>query len=142
MRALGLDVGDRRIGLASGDTETGLAIPAGAIERTTPEADIEAIIREARDRDAGVIVAGIPYTMRGTEGPQAAATRVTIEALRAAGMPVETVDERLSTVEAERRMVEGRNGGRGRGRAPRNPKGASDAAAAAVILQSWLDSHR
>ena len=138
MRALGLDVGDRRIGLAFGDTDVPIALPAGVVERTGTDADVEAVLREARAREAGVLVIGIPYTLRGTRGPQAEAVEGFIAALRAAtDLDVVTVDERFSTAEAQRRMAEAR-GPAGRGKARRPPKGADDAAAAAVIVTRWL----
>ena len=147
MRALGLDVGDRRIGLAFGDTDVRIALPAGVIERTATEADVEAVLRAARSRDAGVLVVGMPYTLRGTLGPQAQAVEAFVAALRAAvlraamGLDVVTVDERFSTAEAQQRIAEARgSAGRGKGRRP--PKGADDAAAATVILTRWLDQGR
>ena len=139
MRALGLDVGDRRIGLAFGDTDVRIALPAGVIERTATEADVEAVLREARSRDAGVLVVGMPYTLRGTRGPQAESVEAFVAALRAATqLDVVTVDERFSTAEAQRGMAEAR-GPAGRGKGSRPPKGADDAAAAAVIVTRWLD---
>ena len=139
MRALGLDVGDRRIGLAFGDTDVPIALPAGVVERTGTDADVEAVLREARSREAGVLVVGIPYTLRGTRGPQAEAVEGFVDALRAAAeLPVVTVDERFSTAEGQQWMAEARGpAGRGKGRRP--AKGADDAAAAAVIVTRWLD---
>ncbi len=144
MRALGLDVGDRRIGLAFGDTDVPIALAAGVIERTATDADVEAVLREARSRDAGVLVVGMPYTLRGTRGPQAEAVEAFVAALRAAvlraamGLDVVTVDERFSTAEAQRGMAEAR-GPAGRGQSRRPAKGDDDAAAAAVIVARWLD---
>ncbi len=147
MRALGLDVGEARIGLAFGDTGVRIALPAGVIERTATEADVEAVLREARSRDAGVLVVGMPYTLRGTRGPQAESVEAFVAALRAAvlraamGIDVVTVDERFSTAEAQQQIAEARGpAGRGKGRRP--PKGADDAAAAAVIVRRWLDQGR
>ena len=140
MKALGLDVGDRRIGLAAGDTAIGIGIPAGFIERSDEAADIASVLREARSRDARVLVVGVPYTMSGKRGPQAASVERFIAALRdATDLEVETTDERLSTVEAQRRMAEAR-GPAGRGKSRRLPKGADDAAAAAVLLTAWLEA--
>ena len=137
MRAIGLDVGDSRIGVAAGDTETALAIPVGAIQRFDDSSAIASVIREAEVREAGVVVVGLPLSMSGRVGPQAESTQRFIAALgQATDLRIEVIDERLSTAEAERRIRSAR--GRGRG-AVRMPKGASDAAAAALILQSWLD---
>ena len=143
MRALGLDVGERRIGLAFGDTDVRIALSAGVVERTGIDADVEAVLREARARDADVLVVGMPYTLRGTRGPQAEAVEGFVAALLAAvlraalGLDVVTVDERFSTAEAQQRLAEAR-GPVGRRKARRPPKGADDAAAAAVIVTRWL----
>ena len=137
MRALGLDVGERRIGVASGDTDSGIAVPAGVIENSPNAADD--VAREAHARDAGVVVVGMPYSMSGRVGPQALVVREFVRGLQEAGLAVETVDERLSSAEAERALGAGRTQGRGRRRLER---GAVDAAAAVVILQAWLDSKR
>ena len=140
MRALGLDVGDRRIGLAVGDTTIALGIPAGFIERADEAADVASVLREARSRDAHVLVVGVPYTMSGKRGSQALSVERFVAALRdATDLEVATADERLTTVEAQRRMAEAR-GPAGRGRGRRLPKGADDAAAAAVLLTAWLEA--
>ena len=137
MRALGLDVGERRIGVASGDTDSGIAVPAGVIE-TSPKA-MEDVAREAQAREAEVVVVGMPYSMSGRVGPQAQVVQKFVRGLQEAGLAVETVDERLSSAEAERALAGGRTRGRGR---RRPEKGAVDAAAAVVILQAWLDGKR
>ncbi len=147
MRVIGLDVGERRTGVASGDTETGLAVPVGVIESGADGPAVAEVVREARDREASVIVVGMPYSMSGRIGPQAEAVGRFLELLRAAAdIEIETVDERLSTAQAERGMARSRErDSRSHQRAKagrRLPKGASDAAAAAIILQSWLDRRR
>ncbi len=137
MRALGLDVGERRIGVASGDTDTGIAVPAGVIEDSTDA--VANVLREAQERDAAVVVVGMPYSMSGRVGPQAQLVQGFVQQLQEAGLEVETVDERLSSAEAERALA----GGRARGRGRRRPeRGAVDTAAAVVILQAWLDGRR
>ena len=137
MRALGLDVGERRIGVASGDTDTRVAVPAGVIENS-PDATAD-VAREAQARDAAVVVVGMPYSMSGRVGPQAEVVREFARRLEEAGLTVETVDERLSSAEAERALAAGRTRGRGR---RRPEKGAVDTAAAVLILQAWLDGRR
>ena len=137
MRALALDVGERRIGVASGDTDTSVAVPAGVIENTSDAA--ANVLREAQARDADVVVVGMPYSMSGRVGPQAEVVQEFIRGLEARGLAVETVDERLSSAEAERALAGSRPRGRGR---RRQEKGAVDAAAAVVILQAWLDGRR
>ena len=137
MRALGLDVGERRIGLAAGDTDAGIAVPIGFVENS-PHA-VADILQEAGRREAGVVVVGMPYSMSGRSGPQAQSVQEFVRGLTEAGLAVETIDERLSTAEAERAL----SGGRPRGRGRRKPeRGDVDAAAAAVLLQAWLDSKR
>ena len=137
MRALGLDVGERRIGVASGDTDTGIAVPAGVIENSTDA--VADVLREAQDRDATVVIVGMPYSMSGRIGPQAQVVQGFVQQLQEAGLEVETVDERLSSSEAERALAGGRARGRGRRRPERS---AIDTAAAVVILQAWLDGRR
>ncbi len=137
MLALALDVGERRIGVASGDTDTGVAVPAGVIENAP---DVAAhVLREVQARGADVVIVGMPYSMSGRVGPQAQVVQEFIRRLEELGLAVETVDERLSSAEAERALA----GSRSRGRGRRRPeKGAVDAAAAAVVLQAWLDGKR
>ena len=137
MRALGLDVGERRIGVASGDTDSGIAVPAGVIENS-PKAT-EDVVQEAHARDAGIVVVGMPYSMSGRMGPQALVVQEFVRGLQEVGLAVETVDERLSSAEAERALAGGRTRGRGR---RRPEKGTVDAASAVVILQAWLDGKR
>jgi putative Holliday junction resolvase len=86
--------------------------------------------------EADGIVVGLPVNMNGTEGPQAAKTRDFAKRVAAAGLEVTMWDERLSTVEAERRMIEGKR------RKRRGVVQRSDAEAAAIILESYLDSLR
>ena len=151
MRIVGLDVGDRRIGVASGDTNTRLAVPAGAIERSNIQADVQAVLAEAAAREAELIVVGMPLSMSGRMGPQAESVEAFIQILGTlTGLKIVTMDERLSTVEATRRMREGeatrrtREGGatRGKGKRGKTTRGDVDASAAAIILQSYLDSVR
>ena len=145
--ALGVDLGSRRIGISLSDSGRVLARPHSVIMKSTAT---------LRDRDeigwlfvessgATVVVVGVPFSLSGREGPAARAARTEIEALEARlEVPVVTIDERLSTVEATRRLAEARpaaSSGRARIRrgatARRRPV---DDAAAAIILQSWLDS--
>lgn len=139
MRVIGLDVGARRIGVASGDTETGVAAPVGVIAVADEASAAANALREASERGAEVIVVGMPYTMAGRVGPQAEAVAAFVQRLEEAGATVETIDERLSSAEAERALQASAPGGRGKRKIA---KGAVDAAAAAVILQSWLDGRR
>ena len=135
-RLLGLDVGERRIGLAISDRSGSLATPFTAIERRGVERDIAAILKLVRQEEVGTIVVGEPLSLDGSVGPQAKRTLVFYEALKAASpVPVKTWDERFSTVEAERLLREA-------GVQPSRNRARLDASAAAVILQGYLDAHR
>ena len=133
---MGLDVGDRRIGVALSDAIGILASPFGIVERADGEADVAEILEIARRHEVAVIVVGMPHTMGGTIGPQARKVQAFAEAMqRATDIPVEFRDERLSTVTAKR-LVGRRRDRRGR------EKGRYDEAAAAVILQNYLEELR
>ncbi len=138
-RALGVDIGGRRIGLALSDPEGILATPRRILERVgvTPDnADHVAIVEAARSFGVKTIVVGLPLSMSGATGPAARAVLNEVDDLRElAGdeFVVETHDERLSSVAADRALA--RTGSRRSGE-------PNDDAAAAVILQSWLDVNR
>ena len=136
MRVLALDVGGRRFGVAIGDVETGLAVPLTAFQRASEPQDIEAVRRLVDENDVQEIVVGLPLSLSGRMGPQAQEVSCFVEALRErVCVQVRTVDERYSTVEAERRLTEaGVKASRDRPRL--------DSAAATIILQSYLDSRR
>ena len=137
---MGLDVGEVRIGVAAGDTESHIAVPVGALERRTLEDDLRQLGDLARERDVDLFVVGMPLSMKGRIGLQAEVTQAFIdELLEALDIDVVTVDERLTSVEAER-LIRERPTTR-RGKRARPEKGAIDAGAAVLILQTWLDSH-
>jgi putative Holliday junction resolvase len=134
-RVLGLDLGDARIGVAISDDGRRLAVPLGTV-RTGAPADVKAIAGLVREHGVTLIVVGHPLLMSGEAGERAHHAERFAEALRGfLEVPVELHDERLSTVEADRSLREAGAGGRDRRR-------AVDRSAAAVILQSWLDSAR
>lgn len=137
-RILALDIGDRRIGVAVSDELGRLARPLLAITRASKREDFERIARLVAEHTAERIVAGHPRNLSGDEGPQAQRVRRYVEALAAVlPVPVALWDERLTTVEAQARLLAaGKRTLRGRDR------GQLDAAAAAVILQDYLDAHR
>lgn len=131
MRILGLDVGDKRIGVAVSDPGRSLARSLQVIERGSKGQDLEVIGQLVRDLDIACIVVGYPRSLDGTIGEQAKRVeRYARELERGLGVPVVLWDERLSTVAAERLM---RDTGRKDGRR------GIDAVAAALILQSYLD---
>lgn len=135
LRFLGLDVGDRRIGVAVSDPTGSLASPVEVYQRRSQDSDIRHMIDLVAEYEATGVVVGLPKNMNGTEGPQALKTREFADALQAEGIPVHLWDERLSTVEATRRMVEQRHKRRG-------IQQRIDAEAAALILQTYLDHVR
>lgn len=133
MRVLGLDVGERRIGLALSDATGLIATPLLAIERTGLDSDVRQVLEAASNHQAERIVVGVPVSLSGQVGEQARSVREFVRTLRTAtALRVDTWDERLSTVEAERRLREA--GGK-----PSREHGRLDAASAAIILQAYLD---
>ncbi|MBI4963000.1 MAG: Holliday junction resolvase RuvX [Desulfomonile tiedjei] len=136
MRILGLDIGSKRIGIAVSDE---LGFTAQGIETLVskgPEADVAHIVKLARQYQALEIVVGVPFNMDGTEGPQAKKVRSLIERIgREVEIPVREWDERLSTVAAERTLLEA-----DMSRAKRRK--VIDKLAAVIILQTYLDSQR
>jgi putative Holliday junction resolvase len=135
MRILSLDVGEVRIGVAVCEREERLAVPLEVIERQEEETDLRSILAVARREEAEILVVGLPLSLDGSRGPQARRVEAFARRLAAyTSMPVEMWDERLSTAEAKRYQP-------GRRRSRRRPA-ASDAVAAAIILQSFLDARR
>ena len=126
-------MGDRRIGLAVSPGGLKTAVPAGYIERTKLNEDVRKILEEASSRSAVGIVVGIPYSMDGSTGPQARKTLRFVNVLRQhTSLPITRVSEQYSTQEATRQM--------GQVKIARDmAKGDIDAAAAAIILQDYLD---
>ena len=132
---IGLDHGARRIGVAVGDTETGMAFARPAIHRRSLAVDLHEVEQLAWAEGAELVVVGLPLNMDGTEGDQAAAARSFGDGLTENGLRVAFEDERLSTWEAGDRMREA-------GRRPRRESGELDSTAARVILQQYLDARR
>ncbi len=137
MRALGLDLGSTRIGVAVSDRSGTIASPLTVIERGgSRHQDHQRIAALVREEEADVVVVGLPRSLSGGEGPAARAAAAEITALASVvGVPVETHDERFTTVTATRALAEA--GVRGRAR-----RQVVDKVAAAVILQAWLDARR
>jgi putative Holliday junction resolvase len=146
MRVLGLDVGERRIGVALSDPEGRLAFPLLTHERRGQE-DAAALAALAREQEAERVVVGLPLSMDGTRGAQAEYSVSFAEALAACGVEVVLWDERLSSREADFYLrASAPAGSRGASRKARTgreqQKGARDQIAAAIILQAYLDSQR
>ncbi len=135
---LGVDVGERRIGVAV--SEGRLAVPLAIIQHESRDADLNRIAAIAREQEATAVIVGLPITMSGEEGDQARRTRRFGDALaRRIDVPLIYHDERLSTAQ-----VTGAAGGRvtaaGGRTAKRGRKPRIDDLAAAVILQRYLDT--
>ena len=135
MRALGLDLGERRVGVAVCDAAGTVATPVETLLRTgDPERDLAAVAAQVSDWQAEIVVVGLPISLDGSEGPAARAARTEIDRLgRFLDVPVVSYDERLTTVIAERSLMEQQMKGPKR-------RGVVDQVAAAVMLQSWLDA--
>jgi putative Holliday junction resolvase len=136
MRSLGLDVGERRTGVAISDAQGLVAFPLSVIDHRNEEAAIADVVRLAQQHQVELIVVGLPYSLDGGLGRQAEKVKAFSERLgQRIGVDVQLWDERLSTVAAERSMIEA---GTKRGKR----KLQRDAVAAAFILQGFLDSPR
>jgi len=136
MRALGVDVGERRIGLAVSDPSGLIASPLAVLRRAEGDDAVGEIVARADELGAKVIVVGMPVDLRGELGVAAQRIAEFVEALRARSpVPVETWDERLTSAAAARAMREA-------GLTERDQRGQVDKVAAALILQSWLDKRR
>ncbi|MFC1924134.1 Holliday junction resolvase RuvX [Chloroflexota bacterium] len=136
MRVLGLDIGDKRIGVAMSDPTGILANPLTQINRTGTEVAIKAILEVVRQYEVERIIAGLPYSIDGSMGPQAQKVESFLKKLsERLDIPIETWDESYTTVAAECKMVEA-------GVRKDSRKKQIDAAAAAIILQEYLDTIR
>ncbi|MCH8065952.1 MAG: Holliday junction resolvase RuvX [Chloroflexi bacterium] len=135
-RILGLDVGERRIGIAISTPEGGLAVPLRVLERSDESADLHAIVELARAEDATTIVIGHPISLDGSRGAQARSVEAFARRLAETGsLAVELADERFTSAEAKRSRNQSSRSQRAR-RAP------VDDLAAAIILQAYLDRRR
>ncbi len=130
---IGLDHGSRRIGVAVGNEETGLAFVRPAVLRRNEAADLEQIAALARAEGTTRIVLGLPRNMDGTEGAQAVLARDFGAQLTTIGLEVVFVDERLTSWQAGEQLT-------AEGRRPRRASGERDSAAARLILQDYLDA--
>ena len=131
---LGLDLGTKRIGVAVSDRSGTIAGPLTVLERTGDEGrDHARILELVIEEEAELLVVGLPLSMDGSRGRAAVAAAAETERLASVvGVPVETYDERLTTVSAHRTLTEAGLDGRAR-------RKVVDKVAAAVILQGWLD---
>lgn len=133
---MGIDHGERRVGVALSDEDSRIAQPHDTLARRDPDALIAAVAELARDHEVAEIVVGLPLTLEGREGASARRARRFAERLGAAtGLPIVLWDERLTTVAAQRTLGEA-------GVRARDQRAMIDRVAAALMLQSYLDAKR
>jgi putative Holliday junction resolvase len=134
-RVAALDLGSVRVGLAVSDELGMLAHPRKALPGRDPKALLAALVRLAREENIGLFVVGLPRSLSGVEGPPARRARAFAKKLQAElGCRVELLDERLSTIEAQARLRE-------QGLNEKKSRERIDSAAAAVLLQAWLNQN-
>ncbi len=131
-RILGVDYGEVRVGLAITDADGLIATPLEVIDRRGAE---DRIAKTAEDRGVREVVVGLPLHMSGAEGPSAEAARVLAAGLEARGLRVALVDERMTTLSAERVLIES-------GHSRKKRKRYTDAVAAAILLEAYLARQR
>ena len=135
MRALALDIGEVRIGIAASDVTGTVASPVAVLPAQEVLSNARTWRRVLDDYEPAVLVCGLPETMAGDRGPQAQNVQHVAERIAAScGIPLEFVDERLSSVEAKRIL-------RAQGLNERRMRGKVDMVAASLFLQTWLDCH-
>jgi putative Holliday junction resolvase len=137
MRALGLDLGSKRIGVAISDSDGRVATPIEVVLRSGDrKRDHRRLADLVAEWEAEIVIVGLPYTLRGEIGATAKAMLAETRVLSATlVVPVQSYDERLTTVTAERSLMQQRMTADARRR-------VVDKVAAAVMLQSWLDGQR
>lgn len=133
MRAVGIDLGETRIGVAV--SAGSLATPYEVVQRSGDrQRDRRAIAALVAEAEADVVVVGLPLSLDGSIGPAARAALDEVDALRdTLGVPVETYDERLTTVTADRQLKE-------QGLDAKARRRVVDKVAASILLQAWLDA--
>ncbi|MGG6297474.1 Holliday junction resolvase RuvX [Leptolyngbya sp. AN02str] len=133
---LGLDIGRKRIGVAGCDGTGLIATGLMTIERGSFEQDVAQLRKLVAARQVQLLVIGMPYNADGGLGAQAKQTQKLAKRLSTAlDLPVEYLDERLTSFQAEQMMIE-------EGQSPSRQKAVIDRKAAALILQEWLDTRR
>ncbi len=134
MRALALDIGAARIGVAVSDPAGRVASPVCVLPANEVLGCAASFRRVLSDWEPDLLVCGLPRTLAGQEGPQAERVRAQAEQVAlTCGLPLEFADERLSSAEAKRIL-------RRQGLTERSMRGKVDMVAASLFLQSWLDA--
>ena len=136
---MGIDLGTRRIGVAVSDARGTLASPRTTLQRSGDvAADRAVLVALVAEEGAALVVVGRPLSLDGRAGPAARAadeeTAALADALAPLGVRVDSVDERFTTVTAQQSLAAA-------GRSRRRQRDVVDQAAAAVMLQAWLDGH-
>lgn len=135
-RVMALDVGERRVGVAMSDLSQTLASPYTTLLAHPHAVLFQKIVQLIHKEEVVVLVVGLPISLSGHEGPQAQRIRQFIDALSAhVSIPLETCDERYTTAEAQRMMIEA-------GIRPEQRKAKIDEVAASIILQDYLNQQR
>lgn len=136
MRIMALDIGETRVGVAVSDPGERVASPVCVLPAAEVLACAKPFKRLLEDWEPELLLCGLPYTMAGEEGPQAARIREAAGRIaRACDLPLEFTDERLSSREAKRSLRE-------KGLSERDMRGKIDMIAASLFLQAWLDARR
>lgn len=136
MRALALDIGEVRIGIAASDLSGTVASPVKVLPAQEVLSNARSFRLVLEDYEPEVLVCGRPMTLSGEEGPQAKRIEAQARSIAVAcGLPLEFADERLSSQEAKRILRE-------QGYNERSMRGRVDMVAASLFLQAWLDSRR
>ena len=135
-RVCAVDLGKVRVGVAVSDELGALAHPRPAMDGTNRKALLSGLAALAQEEGVTRFLVGLPIEMAGGHGAAAErAHRFAVALANASGIEVELVDERLTTMEASRRLSEG-------GKAKKQQRASIDSASAAVLLQAWLDGRR
>ena len=136
MRILGVDLGSKRIGLAVSDEGGAIAFPAGTLDSRGRKKDLAALRAMIVERKIERAVIGLPLHLDGRHGPEAdRATRFATDLERTAGIPVETLDERWTSMEAERLLAPTTH----KKKSARRSKGTVDEMAASILLKTYLE---
>ncbi|MDO4797121.1 MAG: Holliday junction resolvase RuvX [Coriobacteriales bacterium] len=136
MRALALDIGEKRCGIAVSDADGAVASPVCVLPMCEVTANAAPWRRVLQDWEPEVLVCGRPVTLAGEAGPQAEhVSHIAQQVSRTCGIPLEFVDERLSSKEAKRILRE-------QGLNERQMRGKVDMVAASLFLQTWLDAQK
>ena len=135
-RLIGLDVGERRIGVAVSDENRIVALPECVIERRSLAEDVRALCELAREKASDRFIVGLPLRLDGSHGPEAdEVTQFARMLAQQPGVHVEMADERFSTKQAERHLIQS-------GVRRRRRRKIVDKMAAQIILQNYMDSYR